>query len=203
MRADPTLFQHGEAEVFVERPVPRHLGVGGEGDRVAAGIAGPCPYLVHECTTRAQPLVVRVHDHLVDVGTSVYLGHHHVADRFAGIAEDNPASLAYRVAVEFLDGRRLVVGDLRQPDITELAPCKPLDLLQATGVKLQRGADTEHPRSMTSGPGGPGPGARSPRRGADDVRRRRRRRGYPSEGRLQNQVREPTDRRGAVGSVRR
>jgi hypothetical protein len=29
--------------------------------------------------------------------------------------------------------------------------------LQATGVKLQRGADTEHRRSMTSEPGGPGP----------------------------------------------
>src|SRR5947209_7507958 len=39
----------GEAKVFVERAVPRNVGIGGERDGSTAGFQRPPPYSVDEC----------------------------------------------------------------------------------------------------------------------------------------------------------
>ena len=139
--ADLAVTQDAEPKVLVERPVPCHVGVGGEGDGVAVGLQSPRPYSVDECTTRPQALVVRVHAHLVDVSVAVEIGNDHVADWLTGHAEHNPASTIPHVALEFVDRWRRIVCHLRQPDLAEPLSSKPLDLLEQTGVKILGGAD--------------------------------------------------------------
>jgi hypothetical protein len=137
--------------MFVERPIPGHVGVGGERDGLVAGLQGPYPYVLDERSSRAHALVIGMDAQLVHVRVAIDFGDRYVAHRRASSANGDPASTIPSLTSELLDGRRFVVRNFCQPDSTESFPSEPLDLLQPTGVELLGGSDAQHAGIITTG----------------------------------------------------
>ncbi len=126
---DCIVRQHPEAEVLVQRSIPRDLGVGREGDGEASGLRSPCAYAIDERTTDAGALVLGTYAYLLDVSVTVHVVDHDVTDRLTRNADGDPATAIFRVAREFFEGGWLVVSDRLQTDVAEALAGKPFDFL--------------------------------------------------------------------------
>jgi hypothetical protein len=73
------------------------------------------------------PLIIREHAHLLDVGRSVDLIDKDVADWRISLVNSHPDPLRVGVGEECFDRRRLVVGDMIQPEVPKAFARRPLD----------------------------------------------------------------------------
>src|SRR5437879_10887311 len=88
------LGEHSEAEVLVERSVPRNLGEAGEGHRRSTGLDCPRSHAVKQGATNAQALMIGPDAHLFDVSVAVDFVNKDVAHRLIpGVDGDPTASL--------------------------------------------------------------------------------------------------------------
>jgi hypothetical protein len=94
----------------------------------------------------------RVDAHLLDMGVPIDGIDQHVADRAAGIVDCDPAAPMLGVAGQDVEGWRLVVRDLGQPDVTEPLPGEPLDSSLMAGGRMTTAMRNEVRRGRVGSP---------------------------------------------------
>lgn len=126
--SDLLLEHDAEPEMFIQRTIPGNVGERRQRDGAAPGFTRPIAGRFDELSSDASALVIRQNADLLDVSVAV----DHIDDEITHdgcVSNRDPATTGGDVLREFGYRQGRVVGYLAQPDISELLPGKPLDLL--------------------------------------------------------------------------
>jgi hypothetical protein len=145
---DLVISKHAEAEVLVQRPIPRNLGERRQRERSPAGLDSPDSDPLEQGRADPHPLIIWTDAHLLDVGVPIDLVDKDVADGSIGAVYRDPAPPQVRIEGQFLDRRRLMIRDGVQTDLAEPLSRQALDLLKCRTILATGGTNREHPDSM-------------------------------------------------------
>jgi hypothetical protein len=105
------VVQDSKTEVLVQGPVPRHIGIGGQGDGRVAGLHGPLLNAIEEGTPETGTLVLGPNAHLFDMSVAVDLIDGDISHELVVIGDRNPAAARIGVFRELLERWWLVICD--------------------------------------------------------------------------------------------
>ena len=141
LRSEFILAEDAEAEISIERRVPRDVGEGRERDGRQPCIGCPGAHTLEKRLADASALMTRPNAHLLDVRAVVDNVDEDVADRLIGAVNSDPGPPCLRVSGERLHGSRRVIRDLGQTDISKALASKSFDLSKRRPFRRSRWPD--------------------------------------------------------------